>query len=148
MCLCVIPWAWKERHVISRQISGLFQFASLIYNACTDTAILLVAAESSSIWDRKEQLFDKWNRVGFIKRTKVNFLFLKLIKAKAALLVFLVSSVLLCRGVLLGCFAVPVPILSLFTQSWGVSVLRESSVNSYCVQSLYLEHSGEGRDYT
>lgn len=52
----------------------------------------------------------------------MNLLFLKLIKAKAALAVFLVSLVLLCRGVLLGRLAVPVPILSLFTKSCCVHI--------------------------
>lgn len=83
----------------------------------------MVTTESSYIWDRKWQLFDKCHRVGIIKRTKVNFLFLKLIKAKAVLRMFLVSlMLLLCRVVLLGRFAVPVPILSVFTKSCCVHI--------------------------
>jgi len=85
-------------------------------------AILVVTTGSSYVWDRTWQLLDKCNSVGIIKSTKVHFLFLKLIKAEAVLRMFLAGLMLLCRGVLLGRFAVPVPILSLFTKSCCVCI--------------------------
>lgn len=67
---------------------------------------------------------------------KVNFLSLKLIKAKAALPMFLVSLMLLCRGVSLGPFAVPVPILSLFTESCVVRI--EGALLTHTAYGLFV----------
>lgn len=106
-CISLIPLPWKEWHAISSWISSLFEYASLIYNTCADTATLSVIAGSNSIWDRKWQLFDKCNRVGIIKRTKVNFLFLKLIKGEVASQMFLTSSVLLFRSIFACTFCCP-----------------------------------------
>lgn len=109
----------------------------------------LVTAGSGYIGQRKWQLFYKRNRMGFIKRTKVNFLFLKLIEAEVAPQVFLVSFMLLRRGVLFACIAVPVPIPGL--PKARVSVLRQCSAkSSYCEYWLYacVEPSGEREDYT
>lgn len=110
----------------------------------------LVTAGSGYIGQRKWQLFNKRNRMGFIKRTKVNFLFLKLIEAEVAPQVFLVSFMLLRRGVLFACIAVPVPILSLVYQKlvwayWGSAVLSHRTV---CIGCMLVWSLLGKEDYT
>lgn len=140
-CVCIIPLPWKKWPGICRQIWRLFPCASLISAACANTRAL---GYSSSPWDRKWQLFDKCNGASVIKRTKANFLSSKLIKAGAVLGMLLVSLVFLCRGVLLGHFAAPLPILSLFTKSCYVCIGRPPRSGCLCV---YVEPFEERGDY-